>query len=75
MNKWMNMIGSMLKIFVLFTGFTILFYYAMIWVNLEYSEYHRYDEPEGSAQKVTKMLEEQQGTWFQRLIFFYLHGE
>ncbi|MDQ0161455.1 YqzK family protein [Bacillus alveayuensis] len=75
MKKRMNILLDMLKVFVLFTGFTILFYYAIIWINLEYEEYHRYDEPQGAALKVTKMVEENNQSLFQRLIFFYLHGE
>ena len=40
-----------LKVFIIFTGCTILFYYGIMWVNEEYQDYHRYDEPEGSAIK------------------------
>ncbi|ASS91808.1 MAG: DUF4227 domain-containing protein [Bacillaceae bacterium] len=75
MEKWTKTVKNMLKIFILFTGFTILFYYAIIWVNLEYQDYHRYDEPEGSAVKVTSVVEEQNDNWLNRLIFFYLNGE
>ncbi|RZI51523.1 DUF4227 family protein [Aeribacillus pallidus] len=75
MEKWTKTVKNMLKNFILFTGFTILFYYAIIWVNLEYQDYHRYDEPEGSAVKVTSVVEEQNDNWLNRLIFFYLNGE
>ena len=34
-----------LKVFIIFTGCTILFYYGIMWVNEEYQNYHRYDEP------------------------------
>jgi hypothetical protein len=65
----------MLKVFILFTGFTILFYYAIIWVNLEYQELHRYDQPEGAALKVTNMVNNEEESWFNRLMFFIDNGE
>lgn len=45
--KMLKTAADMIKVFVLFTGFTVLFYYAMIWINSEYENYHRYDKPEG----------------------------
>ncbi|MDQ0858535.1 YqzK family protein [Bacillus sp. V2I10] len=66
---------DMIKVFILFTGFTILFYYAIIWINLEYEEIHRYDQPEGAALKVTKMVTDEEEHWLNRLFFFYLNGE
>ncbi|MCY9075631.1 YqzK family protein, partial [Bacillus inaquosorum] len=33
--------------------------YAMIWVNSEYENYHRYDKPEGSALKVIGMVDKE----------------
>ena len=53
MQKWLKVMFNTLKVFVLFTGCTILFYYGIMWLNEEYIESHRYDEPEGSAIKVT----------------------
>lgn len=75
MIRWLKTVGDMLKVFVLFTGFTILFYYAIIWVNLEYQDMHRYDQPEGAALKVTNMVYNKEESWFNRLIFFYDNGE
>lgn len=75
MKKWMTILFDMLKVFILFTAFTLFFYYAIIWINLEYDHQRRYEEPEGSALKVTNMVEENQDHWYHRLIFFYLHGE
>ncbi|MBD1378699.1 YqzK family protein [Bacillus sp. IB182487] len=66
---------DMFKVFILFSGFTILFYYAIIWINLEYQDYHRYDEPEGAALKVTNMIHEEDKSWAERLMFFYFNGE
>jgi Protein of unknown function (DUF4227) len=75
MIRWMKTVGDMIKVFILFTGFTILFYYAIIWVNLEYQEMHRYDQPEGAALKVTNMVNNEEESWFNRLIFFIDNGE
>lgn len=75
MKNWLKMVLNTLKVFVLFTGCTILFYYGIMWLNEEYTDYHRYDEPKGSAIKVTASNEHQQSNWFDRLILFYLNGE
>lgn len=69
MGRFLKTAVDTLKVFILFTGFTALFYYAMIWVNQEYENYHRYDKPEGSAVKVVEMDAEEKGGWFDRLIF------
>ena len=74
MNSWKKILFQMLKVFLLFTGCTILFYYSIVWINEEYENYHRYDEPEGSAVKVST-TEQQTDTWFERLLFFYRDGE
>ncbi len=75
MIKWLKTARDMIKVFILFTGFTILFYYAIIWVNLEYQEMHRYDQPEGAALKVTNMIKNEEESWLNRLIFFIDNGE
>ncbi|MCM3163186.1 MULTISPECIES: YqzK family protein [Bacillaceae] len=75
MIRWMKTVGDMIKVFILFTGFTILFYYAIIWVNLEYQEMHRYDQPEGAALKVTNMVNNEEESWYNRLMFFIDNGE
>jgi len=64
-----------LKVFILFTGCTLLFYFGIIWINQEYEQYHRYDEPEGGALKVSGNIEEQQSNWVDRLIYYYQNGE
>jgi hypothetical protein len=74
MKSWIKIFFQMLKVFLLFTGCTILFYYSIVWINQEYENYHRYDEPEGSAVKVST-TEQQQSDWFERLLFFYRDGE
>ena len=75
MIRWMKTVGDLIKVFILFTGFTILFYYAIIWVNLEYQEMHRYDQPEGAALKVTNMVNNEEESWYNRLMFFIDNGE
>ncbi len=75
MKSWFKMLIKTLKVFVLFTGCTILFYYGIMWLNEEYANYHRYDEPSGSAIKVTTNDGDHDTGWFDRLLFFYLNGE
>ncbi|KYD31728.1 DUF4227 family protein [Geobacillus sp. NFOSA3] len=70
----MKTIWQMIKVFLLFTGCTILFYYSLIWFNREYDNYHRYDEPQGSAVKVSA-VENSTLEWMDRLLFFYRNGE
>ena len=75
MLSFIKMLIHTLKVFVLFTGCTILFYYGIMWVNEEYANYHRYDEPNGTALKVTTNDEDHDTGWFDRLLLFYLNGE
>ena len=75
MRKWLKTTGEVMKVFILFTGFTVLFYYAMIWINSEYESYHRYDKPEGAAIKVMEMDQPNHDNWQDRLIYFYQNGE
>lgn len=64
-----------IKVFLLFIGFTIIFYIGMVWLNEEYQNYNRYDEPDGKAIKVSSIGEESGSSWFERLKLFYLNGE
>ncbi|MFZ3588552.1 YqzK family protein [Bacillus sp. DJP31] len=75
MKTWFQLVFNTIKVFVLFTGCTILFYYGLLWVNQEYQNYHRYDEPEGSAIKVSSMVSETEQSLFDRLWIFYHFGE
>lgn len=75
MVSFMKMIFQTLKVFIIFTGCTILFYYGIIWINEEYQDYHRYDEPEGTAIKVSTMESQEDTSVIDRLILFYLNGE
>jgi hypothetical protein len=65
-----------IRVFLLFLGCTLLFYYGILWVSQEYESYHRYDEPKGRAVKVVQMNENIERTGpLQRLMFFYHFGE
>jgi len=70
----MKTVWQMVKVFLLFTGCTILFYYSLVWFHREYEYYHRYDEPEGSAVKAST-IESPPPDWLNRLLFFYRDGE
>lgn len=75
MKKYLSLFVQTLKVFILFTGCTILFYYAIMWVSEEYQNYHRYDEPDGKAIKVASYGSSEEQNWFNRLVSFYLNGE
>jgi hypothetical protein len=73
--KYIKMVLQTLKVFVLFTGCTILFYYAIMWLTEEYQNQHRYDEPDGEAVRVVSTSVKEENHWYDRLILFYLNGE
>lgn len=76
MKSWLKIVFQTIKVFVLFTGCTILFYYGIMWLNEEYQGYHRYDEPKGAAVKASAGGKEaDSSSWLDRLILFYLNGE
>ncbi|WP_100407066.1 YqzK family protein [Bacillus solitudinis] len=76
MKSWFAVVLQTIKVFLLFTGCTILFYYGILWISAEYESYHRYDEPIGKAVKVINMEHDhQEETWVQRLMLFYRIGE
>ncbi|WP_043932884.1 YqzK family protein [Bacillus sp. EB01] len=64
-----------LKVFILFVTCTVLFYYGMMWLHEEYQNYHRYDEPKGTAVKVSSTSQASNPEWLDRLLLFYLSGE
>lgn len=76
MNSWLKAVGQTIKVFLLFTGCTLFFYYGILWVSKEYESYHRYDEPEGKAIKVFGEEEViSSPAWVERLLLFYREGE
>lgn len=75
MKRKAKIIYDTFKVFILFTGCTLLFYYGIIWINQEYQDYHRYDKPEGSAVKVSAIESGGGNGLLERLLFFYKNGE
>jgi hypothetical protein len=75
MVSFIKIMFQTVKVFIIFTGCTILFYYGIMWVTEEYQNYHRYEEPEGSALKVSNTVNEDQSSMLDRLMLFYLNGE
>ncbi|WP_342432196.1 YqzK family protein [Neobacillus sp. FSL H8-0543] len=75
MVSFFKIVLQTLKVFIIFTGCTVLFYYGIMWVNEEYQGYHRYDAPEGTALKVSNTENDENPVWLDRLILFYLNGE
>lgn len=78
MKKLSGIVWDMLKVFILFTGCTILFYYGMMWLHKEYEEYRPYDHPKSNVVQVSTS-EEVTKDWLSnlmnRLVFFYYNGE
>jgi Fe2+ transport system protein B len=68
-------IWQTIKVFLLFTGCTIFFYYGIIWISQEYQTNHRYEKPKGSAVKVFQSVEDNHVHWQDRLLLFYHDGE
>lgn len=75
MRNFLLQMMQTVKVFVIFVGFTILFYVGMVWLNQEYEDYNRYDEPQGTAVKVSNSNEVENAMWFERLKLFYWNGE
>ena len=76
MRQAMKVMFDVVKVFILFVGCTLLFYFAILWVNEEYQNYHRYDKPTGeSVEEVSGMHGSVADNWMDRVIFFYENGE
>ena len=75
MKVWLKLVFKSIKVFILFTGCTIFFYYGIMWINEEYQNYHRYEEPQGTAIKVSATADSRSMPFLERLVFFYLNGE
>ncbi|MBO8176677.1 YqzK family protein [Aeribacillus pallidus] len=73
MKYYIKLVWQTLKVFVLFTGSTVLFYFGFKWINEEYENMHRYDEPEGAAVKVFRL--EENMNWYERLLLYFMDGE
>ncbi|WP_379966643.1 YqzK family protein [Ectobacillus sp. sgz5001026] len=64
-----------IKVFLLFTSCTLLFYFAIVWINEEYQNYHRFEKPKGESVEEVSLDGSVASTWMNRLIFFYENGE
>ncbi|MRH42330.1 DUF4227 family protein [Aquibacillus halophilus] len=67
-----TLIKETIKIFIIFTACTLLFYFGLQAMHAEYQEYHRYDQPEGKAVKVFNY---NQQDVIDRLSIFFRLGE
>ncbi|MBM7569760.1 YqzK family protein [Aquibacillus albus] len=72
MKSILGLVKDTLKIFIIFTACTLLFYFGLRAMHAEYEEYHRYDPPEGKAVKVFNGEEQD---WIDRLSIFFRLGE
>lgn len=70
---WLRAMIHAVKVFVIFVLFTSFFYFGLIWVNQEYENFKRYNEPEGKAIKVS--TENGQQSMYDRIKLFYRNGE
>ncbi|RLL48149.1 DUF4227 family protein [Oceanobacillus piezotolerans] len=52
MRHMKQLVWDTVKVFVIFTICTWLFYYGLRLMHAEYENYHRYDPPEGPSVKV-----------------------
>lgn len=74
MRSGLKMAAQLIKVFLLFTSCTLLFYFAMLWINEEYQNYHRFEKPKGeSVEEVSKL--DGSVAWMNRLFFFFENGE
>ncbi|MFC0523073.1 YqzK family protein [Pontibacillus salicampi] len=72
MLQFIHLLKDVLKIFIIFTGCTLLFYFGLRLMNEEYDQLHRYDEPDGKAVKVFQWEDER---LLERLTIFFRLGE
>lgn len=72
----MKLLIHTLKAGLLFITCTMIFYYGILWVTAEFSDFNKYDEPEGKAIKVSTNQTEGDGIdVLERVKLFYLIGE
>jgi len=77
MARWIRSVIQTIKVFLIFVICTLFFYFGLVWMNEEYENYHRYDQPEGKAIKVSSENDDQRAslTFVERLRLFYQIGE
>lgn len=67
-------IKEIFKVGVLFSAFSLLFYFSLHWLNEEYQNYQKYEKPDDSAVKVFQVIDEGD-EFLTRLIYFFQNGE
>ncbi|SFK02384.1 Protein of unknown function [Halobacillus dabanensis] len=72
MTRLRNSLRDLIKVLIVFTVCTCVFYMALRMVHEEYERQHRYDPPEGTAIKVYQPVEQE---WTDRLSIFFQLGE
>ncbi|MCP3032649.1 YqzK family protein [Halobacillus sp. A1] len=70
MNK--SQFRELIKVLVIFTICTSVFYVALRVVHAQHERSHRYDPPSGAAVKVMNPLDQE---WSERLSIFFQLGE
>ncbi|MGJ9456880.1 DUF4227 family protein [Oceanobacillus sp. CF4.6] len=66
-----RLIWDTLKVFIIFTLCTFLFYYGLQLLHSEYEQIHRFDPPNGPAIKVNQS----QSRLFDRIPIIFQRGE
>lgn len=64
-----------LKVFLVFTFCTVMFYYGILWVLEEYQGDERFEEPEGNAIKVFDPSVPDNSGFYERLWYIWQRGE
>ncbi|MBN8234763.1 YqzK family protein [Halobacillus kuroshimensis] len=72
MGRLRHSLRDLVKVLLVFTVCTFVFYMALRMVHGEYERQHRYDPPGGSAVKVSSS---QDSDWADRLSIFFRLGE
>lgn len=70
--RWRTQLLELLKVLIVFTVCTCVFYFALRMVHDEYERHHRYDPPGGAAVKV---YQPEDPDWSERLSIFFRLGE
>jgi hypothetical protein len=73
--SWLKLLWNTAKVFAAFSLCTVVFYFGLLWINHEYEDYHRYDEPKGNAVKVFNLNSGEDADILERIFYFYQTGE
>ncbi|WP_082233931.1 DUF4227 family protein [Halobacillus massiliensis] len=72
MNKSNHQLNELIKVLIIFTVCTSLFYMALRVIHDQHERSHRYDPPGGAAVKVSTSVDPE---WTDRLFIFFQLGE